>query len=137
MFLPSQQELWLAINVFTRSGSVPVTQRRPVFPELSCIFGQFLVVVLFLPYKLFSHQEWTLYLLNTVAMPHQFCLTNHTHNCKIETLSLGHIGHSHSSEGYSLGNFPGGPVAKTPISPMQGTRVQSLVGELDLTGHNE
>ena len=58
MFLTSQRELWLAINVFTRSRSVPVTQRRAVFPELSCIFGQFLVVVLFLPYKLFSHQDW-------------------------------------------------------------------------------
>ena len=49
-----------AINVFTRSGSVPVTRRRPVFPGLNCIFGQFLVVVLFLPYKLFSHQDWTI-----------------------------------------------------------------------------
>ena len=121
MFLPSQRELWLAINVFTRSGSVPVTWRRAVFPGLSCIFGQFLVVVLFLPYKLFSPR-----LDHCVSLTQQPCLISSAsqtiqHNCKVVTLSLGHTGHSCSSESYSLGDFPGGPVAKTPISPMQGT----------------
>ena len=34
------------------------------------------------------------------------------------------------------GVFPGGPMAKTPCSPVQGAKVRSLIRELDLTCHN-
>ena len=34
------------------------------------------------------------------------------------------------------GDFPGGPVAKTPCSQCRGARVQSPVRELDPTCHN-
>ena len=33
-------------------------------------------------------------------------------------------------------DFPGGPVAKTSLLPVQGARVRSLVRELDPTCHN-
>ena len=38
--------------------------------------------------------------------------------------------------GFHSGDFPGGPVAKTPMFPMQGAQVQFLVRELDPTCHN-
>ena len=38
--------------------------------------------------------------------------------------------------GFHSGDFPVGPVAKTPMFPMQGAQVQSLIRELDPTCHN-